>query len=202
MARSYQSGDTIIEVLMAITIFSLIAVGSLMLMQKGAAMAQRSLEITLVRQQMDGQADLIRLAHDSYLSNPDATTGPGAVWRQITTNAQTAGSLPSLNNPASCPTNVPRSFVVTKASSATNGLSLQRFTTVRPPTVFSQVNVLETGVANPAEGLWVQAIRIPPRGSANAVDAYDVYIRACWGSVGLDRPMTLGTIVRLYEPRS
>ena len=132
VARKSQSGDTIIEVLMAITIFSLIAVGSLMLMQKGAAMAQRSLEITLVRQQMDGQADLIRLAHDSYLSNPDATSGPGAVWRQITTAAQTSGSLPSLNNPATCPTNVPRSFVVTKASAAANGLSLQRFTTARP----------------------------------------------------------------------
>lgn len=197
-----QTGDTIIEVLLAITIFSLIAVGALLLMQKGSAMAQRSLEVTLVRQQIDAQADLIRLAHHAHVSDSTNAAGPGRVWRDITAAAQTSGSLASLDNPASCPTNVPGSFVVAKASSAADGLTLHRFATARPATVYSRVNVTETGIANPAEGLWVQAVRIPPRGSATAVDAYDVYVRACWSSVGLNRPMTLGTIVRLYEPRS
>ena len=37
-------GDTIIEVLLAVTIFSLVAIGSMVLMNRGVAMAQQSLE--------------------------------------------------------------------------------------------------------------------------------------------------------------
>ena len=53
-------GDTIIEVLLGITIFSMVAVGAMAVMNRGAAIAQQSLEITLARQQVDVQAEMLR----------------------------------------------------------------------------------------------------------------------------------------------
>ena len=85
-------GDTIIEVLLAVTIFSLVAVGSMVLMNRGVAMAQQSLETTLVRQQIDAQAEMLRFVHDqaraalgeqrtadaeALLQQAEALCGPG-----------------------------------------------------------------------------------------------------------------------------
>ena len=64
-------GDTIIEVLLAVTIFSLVAVGSMVLMNRGVAMAQQSLETTLVRQQIDAQAEMLRFVHDQARADID-----------------------------------------------------------------------------------------------------------------------------------
>ncbi len=197
-----QRGDTIIEVLVAITIFSMIAVGALMLMNKGSAMAQRSLEVTLVRQQIDTQADLLRMIHSAYVNDPARTDGPGAQWSRVTGNAYTSGSVPALDNPTDCPTAMPRSFVVARTSPGATTLAVEQFSTVPAAVVYSRVDVNRDVVSRPlaAEGLWVQAVRIPPSNPATGVVAYDLYIRACWESVGDARPMTLGTIVRLYEP--
>ena len=45
-----------------------------------------------------------------------------------------------------------------------------------------------------AQGIDVQIIR-----TANG-RAYDAYIQACWDTPASDKPMTIGTIVRLYDP--
>ena len=201
-SHSSDRGDTIIEVLVAIAVFSMVAVGALMLMNKGTAMAQRSLEITQVRQQIDAQADLIRLAHSAYVSDPSKTTGPGTIWKSIKTNAYTSGAIPAVNNPTTCPTSMPRSFVVARTAPGAEQLTMQTFSTVPAAQVYSRVDVNRTipARANASEGLWAQAIRIAADQSSLGVDAYDVYIRACWSSLGQANPMTLGTIVRLYEP--
>lgn len=201
MSVQRQRGDTIIEVLFAVTIFSLLAVVSLSIMSKGVSVAQRSLEITLVRQQMDTQADLVRLAHNAYINDIEKTTGPGVVWRDIKDSARTSGSLASVTNPTTCPTNVPGSFVVARTAPGATALTLQRFNTLPRASVYSRVDVDKTiARAIAAEGLWMQAVRVPAQDTTANVDAYDVYIRACWDSVGNNLPVVLGTIVRLYEP--
>ncbi|MBJ58357.1 hypothetical protein CMN24_01415, partial [Candidatus Saccharibacteria bacterium] len=58
--RRLERGDTLIEVLFAVTVFSFVVVSSLAIMNQGTAAAQRSLEISLVRQQVDAQADSLR----------------------------------------------------------------------------------------------------------------------------------------------
>ena len=62
--RHSARGDTIIEVVMAVAMFSMLAIGIMALMNSGIAMAQRSLELTLVRQQIDSQAEMLRYIHD------------------------------------------------------------------------------------------------------------------------------------------
>ena len=32
--------------------------------------------------------------------------------------------------------------------------------------------------------------------------AYDAYIQACWDTPASEKPMTIGTIVRLYDPEA
>lgn len=69
MIRRGERGDTIIEVIFAVTVFSLVAVGGITIMNQGAATAQRSLEIGLVREQIDSQADALRYIHSAYIAN-------------------------------------------------------------------------------------------------------------------------------------
>ena len=58
-----ERGDTIIEVLLAITVFSLVAVGAMTIMSQGTNTTQRSLEMSLVKQQIDAQAEALRAAY-------------------------------------------------------------------------------------------------------------------------------------------
>ncbi|MCP9466178.1 MAG: type II secretion system GspH family protein, partial [Candidatus Nanosynbacter sp. P5B_S4_bin.39.1] len=62
--RKFNRGDTLVEVLLGVTIFSLVAVIALETMNRGMAIAQYSLETTLVRQQVYAQAEMLRYAHD------------------------------------------------------------------------------------------------------------------------------------------
>ena len=45
-------------------------------------------------------------------------------------------------------------------------------------------------------GMSIQLVKVEHGG------AYDAYIQACWTSVGIDRPMTTGTIVRVYDAKA
>ena len=60
LERRHERGDTIIEVMFAFVLFSMVIVGAFMIMNQGMALAQRSLEVTQVRQQIDSQVLLIR----------------------------------------------------------------------------------------------------------------------------------------------
>ena len=72
----YSRGDTIIEVMFSFVVFSLLTVGTYIVMNRGTQIAQRSLEITLVRQQLDAQVSLIRYVKDT---NP-------AQWAELTSS--------------------------------------------------------------------------------------------------------------------
>ena len=56
----YSRGDTIIEVMFSFVVFSLLTVGTYIVMNRGTQIAQRSIEITIVRQQLYAQVYLIR----------------------------------------------------------------------------------------------------------------------------------------------
>lgn len=202
-----QRGDTIIEVMFAVAVFAMIAVGSLSIMNQGVAAAQRSLEVTLVRQQIEAQAEAIRYIHDAYVANYQqggpAPTGVAAEWTKMTVDrAEPEASPFGTVNGAVCPTTVPGAhpFIVNpRVAAVWNNAPL-----MSPPgngslPPFSQVVYNADNSINQAYGLWVEAVPSGPQpgGVARYVD---FHIRACWASVGTDHPMTLGTIVRLYEP--
>lgn len=67
-----KKGDTLIEVLLAVGIFSMIAIAVVAVMSGGTSGAQLSLETTLTREQIDTQAEAVRFIHDSYISDKDS----------------------------------------------------------------------------------------------------------------------------------
>ncbi len=173
-----QHGDTIIEVVVAITVFSLVAVGAMTIMNSGLAMAQRSLETTLVRQQIDAQAEMLRFVHSR--AQEDSTGEYHDLWSSI----QPVTKPQQLLNVDTCPVDkIPNSIAF--APGAT-GVSLA--TEHVEPVTYARV------LEGQSQGVSVQLAKV------SGGRAYDAHIYACWYAPGLSRPMTTGTIVRLYDP--
>lgn len=195
MKRNWRAerGDTIIEVMLAITIFSMVVVGALLLMNQSMAIAQRSVEVTQVRAQIDAQAEMIRHAHQQYIADPAANSTSlwGEIKKQAVANVQYAGDRNTVNG-STCPaqrSDIEGFFLLREG--AQQG-TFDRVTQYQPALTFSRLN------GQVAQGLWAQIVKVT---GGDAQNAYDVYIQACWDSVGSDMPVTIGTIVRLYDPR-
>ena len=63
-----KKGDTLIEVALAIGIFSMVAIVIVSVVTASTSGAQSSLELTLAREEMDVQAEAIRFIHEGYTS--------------------------------------------------------------------------------------------------------------------------------------
>lgn len=205
-----------IEVLLAITIFSVVAVAGLTIMNQGAAAAQRSLEVTLVRNEMDAQAETLRLLYDEAMSErslgKDAipTTDDGSAlyqWGQVLAKRQSSVSDYSsiiADGGQACidPSDLPSgAFIMNPRTADTVEYSSSVWV---PAPLYSRI--LYTDVSDDTittiagvEGIWIEAERHSalPGGPPGYTD---FHIRACWTTVGQAMPVTLGTIVRLYEP--
>lgn len=79
-----KKGDTLIEVTLAVGIFSMIAVAITAVMSSGTAGAQTALETTLTREEIDTQAEAIRFIQTAYSVNKNATENNKAykLWRE------------------------------------------------------------------------------------------------------------------------
>ena len=89
-------GDTLIEVTLCIAIFSLVAVLSLNLMNNGVSNAQRTLEITMARNEIDAQAEALRYIHSSYVAERQLSHSQSQfrkLWDAIRDIANTARNL-------------------------------------------------------------------------------------------------------------
>lgn len=61
-------GDTIVEIVFCFTIFSIITIISIGLMNRNLTLIQGTLEISMARNEIEAQAEAIRFIHNSYLS--------------------------------------------------------------------------------------------------------------------------------------
>ncbi|MDO4774014.1 MAG: type II secretion system protein [Candidatus Saccharibacteria bacterium] len=176
-----QRGDTIIEVLLAVTVFSMLAIGTMVIMNRGAAIAERSLEITLVRQQIDGQAEMLRYVHARYSAGDAHYTD---MWTNKLPKS-VGGSVEALGA-GSCPATQPsQSFALYPSGS----------NKIAKTTEFYTAETYAKLDSNRARGIWVQLVK------AQGSHAYDAYIQACWDGAG-GQVQTTGTIVRLYDPKA
>lgn len=205
-----QRGDTLIEVLFAITVFSLIVVTTLSLMNQGTAAARRSVESTLVREQLDAQAETLRFMHQSYVMQyrpgaPTVSTGPAAEYKKVIDHVITANRKDAtpLSSDKVCPAIPTDAFVVNPRTAV---LSVDAAKIVSPEAGYAQLSFDPTNNADmTSRGIWIEAIRTnveAPLSSLTATAGYiDYYIRGCWYAPGSGRALSMGTIVRLYEPR-
>lgn len=196
MRATISRGDTLIEVMFSFAVFSLLIVGSMALMNKGQAMAERSLEITLVREQVDAQVAMVQ-----YAQQTDPT-----LWKSLInpSTGKLASSLATFGGVSSCPkagdSLLQQAFFFT-ATADKSGVLYQPVTAVNfaPADTYSRVDYLPSAPTAPAaHGLWMQIIKSETN-AGSTQNAYDLHVNACWDSVGSDIPMTIGTVVRLYD---
>ncbi len=99
-------GDTLIEVIFAISVFSLVAVLSLSAMNQSIETAQGSLEVTMARNEIDAQAEALRFIHNSFLSEREYTESEQVykdLWKRLTDSNVSGGlsndytDVPDLN---------------------------------------------------------------------------------------------------------
>ena len=189
--RKFNRGDTLVEVLLGVTIFSLVAVIALETMNRGMAIAQCSLETTLVRQQVDAQAEMLRYAHD--MKND--------TWKKLVDNNSVSVSVVNGNEGNLGAEKCPDDF------------STKEFALVATPSLASKISILNNpGDYKPAEtyarvdsdtkktyGISVRLVKPSTTVGSRDSNKYDAYIKACWMPVGSKMPATIGTIVRLYD---
>lgn len=210
-AMKSQAGDTIIEVLFAITIFSLVAVGGLSIMNQGITTSQRALEITLVRQEIDAQSEALRFLNNSYIAAYEAngtytSSEPEGQWALMQASIKATGSytVTDLKNVTVCPTPANGSFVINTRTAQFVPPSAGK---LLPADSYAKLNYNDESDSNSsvssANGIWIEAVR-----SEDSLDNdqrnsgfIDFHIIACWDAPGQSIPVTIGTIVRLYEPR-
>ena len=189
--RKLNRGDTLVEVLLGVTIFSLVAVVALETMNRGMAIAQYSLETTLVRQQVDAQAEMLRYAHD--MKND--------TWKKLVDNNSVSVSAVNDNEGNLGVEKCPDDF------------STKEFALAATPSLASKISILNNpGDYKAAEtyarvdsdtkktyGISVRLVKPSTTTGSRDSNKYDAYIKACWMPVGSKMPATIGTIVRLYD---
>ncbi len=194
LRKAIQRGDTLIEVLLAVTVFSVIAVGTMGIMNQGVASAQRSLEITLVRQQIDAQAEALRAVHQAYTAVKPSDQAD-TEWVKIRGNNTGTISV----SDTQCPTADDLNSKPVFAMNPTDATQLSG-DKIRPID-HSNAPVYAQYQGGAVYGLWIEREKISPLpGSTTVPNAYDFKIRACWQSTGEDRvPTHIETVVRLYD---
>ncbi len=189
MLKRLCNGDTVVELLFAFAIFSLAAVSTIVLLNQGIAVSQRSMEKGLVRQQIDSQAEMLRYAKE--------TNDPA--WKNLIANFLVTNPMALARD--TCPAVAElgaRSFFLTRDSAGkfvinTISAASGNYT---PAATYAKIDYTATNPS--ANGMWLQVVKAENRSGKTMLDAYDFYIHACWDSVGTSMPMTTGTIVRLY----
>ncbi len=177
MLKAHERGDTLVEVIVAFAVFALVSVGAIVVMNRGIAMTERSLEVTLVREQIDAQAEILRYARD--------TQSPA--WTDIRNNL-------AANPGERCPDTPPsRAFIANVDGAGTVVRKSLDTASFQKPATYSKFTL---GADPRAYGLWVMPV---DASAGSSQKAYDMYIYACWYAPGDSEPTTLGTIVRLYE---
>jgi len=198
-----QRGDTIIEVMLAFTVFALLAVGTVTLMNRGVASAQDSLETTLVRQQVDGQVEALRFLYQSYSNsnNPASPTRASAkTFAEIVTKASTENASDYSSD--ACLNEIPglRPFLIEPKS----GTILESNLTVMNPTTpnssapaYAQIKYNDDGTLDAPYGMWIEAVQGGKPGQPQFID---FHIRACWFGTTGEAARKIGTVVRFYLP--
>ena len=105
-----RTGDTLIEVTIAIGIFSMIAIGVASVMSSGTSGSQTALETTLARAEIAAQAEALRFIHSSYVSSKSKENTDGGnlnnpyktIWETITANAVEANQDITQFAPETC----------------------------------------------------------------------------------------------------
>ena len=197
--NKFKKCDTLIEVLLAMSIFASLMVGALYLMNSGLSKAQTTLQITMARNLMDSQAEFLRYSNAAFIANYPREVVRGSAasrWQDYVSDTRSSAS-----NLSDC-SDKAHSFVINPVNGEKITRSLVDANTfpmiaydLDPGTNNNDSNhIRNKNNFSQAQGIWVQAIQ------GDHGKFFDFHIRACWQPAGSVARLTLGTIVRLYAP--
>ncbi len=219
-------GDTLVEVALAIGIFSMVAIAVVAVMNTGMSNAQIALETTLAREEIDTQAEALRFIQASAAAENTESGKFSILWSRIIEKALLPTELknenPNLLNsvyqfaPDSCdalygdegsirsqkaffinPKKLNDDIITDSFVSYTEASNSNFFRTAE---VYPRIYYDEDNTAI-AEGIFVVAVKdatdTKVLGHNGAGYFYDFYIRTCWRDSGSDGPSTISTVIRL-----
>lgn len=176
-----QRGDTLVEVLMAIMVLSIIIVGSISLMARGLQIAQNALEHSETRQGVNSQLDMLRFLRDQYSTN--ATSADAATWKSIITSSNGAQTDYS----SGCNVTTAKNGTAFYLDKSSGSVQKVAFDATQLPATF----------ATPGKGMWVEAA---PSAAGMSPAYVDFVVRACWSPLGSGPMQQTVTAERLYDP--
>ena len=232
-------GDTLIEVVLAFAMFSLVATISIAAMSGSISGAEAAIELTLARTEIDSQSETLRFIQGSFARD----RAYGNLWSAITSRALTGGdatnNLPSLSvdncealyQSTSTPNiYTANAFVLnsrkvvdspeptnneyygktlitaddydtdkdTFLTSSLNPRIIYTTDAIEPDTTDDNLNEVELyDIIDSAEGIYDAVVADSDHPTPYF---YDFHIYTCWFPPGANRPSTIGTVVRLYNP--
>jgi len=185
--HSTERGDTLIEVLVAVSVFGVIVVGAFSLMSRGVAQMYDSMERSEVRLLLNEQVEALTYARDQHLVSQSGgllatqyDIEADRAWQGVEAEFPQA-SVPALN--AGCDDQENAFLLLIDGSGY-----IQHSNTILSP--------IADGFPSPGNGIWMQ--KIDSDASAK-VPYIDFYIRACWTQTSNPQTQVLSTVVRLYD---
>lgn len=190
LGRSREQGDTLVEVLLAFAILSLVTVSAFAVMNRGVGEAQNSLERSQVRTYANQQIELATYLRDQYtqaLANGgNVAAYPANLWGAIKVRAAAATAVTAVNQ---CSSVMGNSFYLTR-NATTNVIELNSFTSA---------NLVTPTIARPGSGMWIEPVASTPTGHIAYQKYIDLYVKSCWDPAAGSVKQTLSTVVRLYD---
>jgi Tfp pilus assembly protein PilE len=101
-----KTGDTLVEVMFAVAIFSLVAISAVAVMNSGLSNTQATLESTMARTEIDAQAEALRFIQSSYVAErrdgADTDGYYATLWHKIVARANDPTEAATQYGPTSC----------------------------------------------------------------------------------------------------
>ena len=221
-------GDTLIEVMFAVGVFSLVAIAVVSVMNGSLRSIQGALETTMTRNEIDAQAEAIRFIQSAYIAEKDLAEDKQvytAAWKKIVKLAEANDVDIATFEPAECgelyEKTDDKSYIASQNAFVVNTRKLG----VSGDSDNSDVAIITAGKSS---GKFEEAGTYPRLifgGDANTLSNtassmdltyadgiyvvgikdtegtyYDFYIRTCWNSAGANQVSTISTVIRLYNP--
>ena len=209
-----KKGDTLIEVTLAVGIFSMVAIAVVAVMSNGTSNTQTALETTLARAEIDAQAEALRFIQASAAAESSNDAKFSTLWQTITNS----GLVHVVSNsdgsyqfaPQTCTELYEDGKIKDQKAFFINidGLNsyLESSTANPAPTPivtadgsFSTTETYPRVNDGKAEGIYIVARRDDTKiiTTNGAYYPYDFYIHACWNSSNSDHASTISTVIRL-----
>jgi prepilin-type N-terminal cleavage/methylation domain-containing protein len=209
MSIRSQRGDTLIEVLLSITVLAVLITISSAVMTRGLGTALNSLDKTNVDSIINGQVAILRNIQARAAAGTDVvswdkvkkltadnnTSGNGLYYADT---ASSSGHLGTANTDGCTPGIAGYENALFYFDPSSDDV----FTPVKyfPSGLQSNSLTRQGTVPKPGDGIWIEGYK---DFSSNNADVYTFYVKACWASVystSVNVPNQAKTSVRLYEP--